>query len=158
MEDTLKDGRIDIVIFANGGREVIGREDAEPPVSDADLLPEVAKFVAEHQDLPAPEKFTAIYRVENGKLKLFWGEYKGLLPYQLEEQDDVAMVMSMAYMRQNSLDIQRQMAAQAHAQRQTQEEATPAAEQTIDITPPQQPEDAVPSAGPETFFNGRRRR
>lgn len=50
--------RIDIVVFPNGGREILGQ--VEPVAADI-LMPKVADFVAGLETSTRPRKFTAYY-------------------------------------------------------------------------------------------------
>ena len=71
-------GRIDIVIFPNGGKEVFGREPATPPVEESRYWPEVNDFVRRTaaKQLQEPEKYTGIYSVsENDILSMSWYPY-----------------------------------------------------------------------------------
>ena len=86
MQDTTSDGRIDIVIFPSGGREVIGRVAAYPPVPETAYMPLVAAFVAEHQGLKKPEKHTGYYSVKNGVCAMQWAGYAGELPQEEPEE------------------------------------------------------------------------
>lgn len=98
----MKKGRIDIVIFPNGGWEYIGREESDPPIPLDDLLPFVLDFVGKHQGLETPQKFTAYYGGEqastfgmrkarsaasstSGFVEPVFGDYEGLMYYQTEE-------------------------------------------------------------------------
>ena len=86
MEDTLSAGRIDIIIFPNGGKEIIGRMPAYPPVPEMLYMPEVRKFVADHQSLPKPTRFTGYYTVKDGALSMTWSNYAGEIVQNGEER------------------------------------------------------------------------
>lgn len=86
MEDTLSAGRIDIIIFPNGGKEVIGRMPAYPPVPETLYMSEVRKFVADHQSLPKPTRFTGYYTVKDGALSMTWSNYSGEIVQNGEER------------------------------------------------------------------------
>ena len=85
MEDTLSAGRIDIIIFPNGGKEVIGRMPAYPPVPETLYMSEVRKFVADHQSLPKPTRFTGYYTVKDGALSMTWSNWAGEIVQNGEE-------------------------------------------------------------------------
>lgn len=78
--DTVTDGRLDIVIFPNGGYEYIGKLAASPEVNEEYYLPFIARFVEDHQGLEVPTKYTATYRVKNDNLEISWGDYAGEIP------------------------------------------------------------------------------
>lgn len=78
--DTLTPGRIDIVIFANGGYERIGYIAADPEIPETEWLPDVVKFVNMNQNLSEPKKFTGYYSIKDGQLKMSWREYAGEIP------------------------------------------------------------------------------
>lgn len=77
MEDTKIDGRIDIVIFPNGGWELIGRTNSDPEINEDIYMPEIKAFVQANQGLNAPQKFTCLYRIKDDRLAMKWGEWKG---------------------------------------------------------------------------------
>lgn len=77
MDNTLVPGRIDIVIFANGGWEKIGFQQSDPEIQPDDVLPDVLQFVATKQNLPAPEKFTGYFSVKNRSVGMSWAPYAG---------------------------------------------------------------------------------
>lgn len=78
--DTLTQGRVDIVIFPNGGWEFIGSIPANPEIPEEVYLPEVQKFVGQNQELPTPTKFTGYYGIAGDIFKMSWGEWKGAIP------------------------------------------------------------------------------
>lgn len=80
MEDTTVDGRLDIVVFPNKGREFLGRLKSTPPVPEEVYLPEVQKFIDTLPEMKEPAKYTGIYRVENGGFQITWGPYAGEIP------------------------------------------------------------------------------
>lgn len=77
--DTIQDGRLDIVIFENGGREFIGKTPSNPEIPESAYLPKVESFVAQNQNLPEPKKFTGMYRMKNDILEITWGDWMGEL-------------------------------------------------------------------------------
>ena len=77
MENTLVPGRVDIVIFANGGWEKIGQIASDPDIPFDDFLPEILQFVGTKQNLPAPEKFTGYYSAKDGDISIHWANYAG---------------------------------------------------------------------------------
>lgn len=87
MTDTTSNGRIDVVIFPNGNREICGRINSVPPVPYSDLLAEVKVFVAQHQGLDKPQKWTGNYSVKGGKLSLIWGDWEGIIEQEPEPLD-----------------------------------------------------------------------
>lgn len=87
MKDTLSTGRIDIIIFPNGGKEVIGRMPAYPPVEETLYMSEVQKFVANHQNLPKPTKYTGYYAVKDEVLSMAWANWAGEIVRENEAED-----------------------------------------------------------------------
>lgn len=87
MEDTISTGRIDIIIFPNGGKEVIGRMPAYPPVEENLYMSEVQKFVANHQNLPKPTKYTGYYAVKDEVLSITWSNWAGEIVRENEAED-----------------------------------------------------------------------
>ena len=83
--DTLAPGRVDILIFPNGGKEVIGRQPSYPALSEAAYLPEVQTFVASKQGLEKPEKATGYYTCKGDVVSMTWTPYAG--PISKEEQE-----------------------------------------------------------------------
>lgn len=77
MEDTKIDGRLDIVIFTNGGWEFIGKIPADPEIPEDVYMPEVRNFVAANQELPEPKKFTSFYRIKDDRIIMKWGDWQG---------------------------------------------------------------------------------
>lgn len=102
--DTLTEGRVDIVIFPNGGWEFIGSVSANPEIPEEVYLPEVQKFVAQNQDLPAPTKFTGYYGVKADTLKMSWGVWQGEIPREEVETMELTpeMVAAMEQVGTNS--------------------------------------------------------
>lgn len=86
LTDTESAGRIDIIIFPNGGKEVIGRQAAYPSVPESAYLPEIQRFVAAHQGLSEPTKYTGRYSVKDGELSMVWMDWAGEIVRE-EEQD-----------------------------------------------------------------------
>lgn len=86
--DTVTDGRLDIVIFPNGGKEYLAKLPSSPAVDEQMYLDEVARFVAA-QNLEEPTKFTGTYRVVNDKLQMTWGPYAGEPPKVASEEAPV---------------------------------------------------------------------
>lgn len=83
MDNTLVPGRIDIVVFANGGWEKIGQIASDPVIAPDDVLPGILEFVATKQNLAAPEKFTGYYSVKNDKISIHWANYAGEIPVEM---------------------------------------------------------------------------
>lgn len=77
MADTTTPGRIDIVIFTNGGREVIGRTASDPKVKESIYMPLVAEFVSNNVPVDKPAKYTGYYSVTNDECSMSWGDYEG---------------------------------------------------------------------------------
>lgn len=67
-------GRIDIVVFPNGGREVFGQIKSEPPVSAAVLAAEVAAYAGGLPPADAPRKFTGYYDAADAS-DIAWSVY-----------------------------------------------------------------------------------
>ena len=82
-------GRIDIVVFPNGGREIIGRIDSDPVVSVNDLIPVVNKQAAA-QKLTAPKKFTGIYDPANINA-ITWSDYNESNPIVQVDKADLGI-------------------------------------------------------------------
>ena len=69
-------GRIDIVIFPNGGREVIGRSPAYPPVKEAIYIGLVNEFVTNKiGTLENPENWSGYYTVKDDVVSMRWTPY-----------------------------------------------------------------------------------
>lgn len=83
--DTLAPGRIDLVIFSNGGKEVIGRQPSYPALPESAYISEVNRFVATKQGLGKPEKFTGYYTVKDNEVTMTWTPYAGELQQKVEE-------------------------------------------------------------------------
>lgn len=83
MDNTLVPGRVDIVVFANGGWEKIGHMESDPAIPPDDVLPSIIEFVATKQNLAAPEKFTGYYSVKNDKILIHWANYAGEIPVEM---------------------------------------------------------------------------
>lgn len=96
MSDTLTPGRVDIVIFANGGWEFIGRINADPDIPENEYLPEVLDFVGKHQNLSAPEKFTGYYQIKGDKLIMNWRDYAGEIERMMPEAEIIDPAMFIA--------------------------------------------------------------
>lgn len=77
MDNTLVPGRVDIVIFANGGWEKIGWQQSDPEIQPDDILPDILQFVETKQNLPAPEKFTGYFSAKNRSMTVNWMPYAG---------------------------------------------------------------------------------
>lgn len=86
--DTLAPGRIDIVIFTSGGKEVIGLLPAYPPIPEIAYLSEVQKFVSTKQGLEHPEKFTGFYTCKDDQITMTWTSYAGEIPQKNEEEGE----------------------------------------------------------------------
>lgn len=89
MPDTIKQGRVDIVIFPNGGWEYIGRIEPEPLMPPDDILPQVLEFVAQHQNLPLPQKFTAYYGQKGRSINISFGDWEGEIPMQIQTPEEL---------------------------------------------------------------------
>lgn len=79
VENTITNGRLDIVVFGNGGYEFLARVTSEPEVAEDIYLPKVKDFVASLR-LDAPQKFTGIYHVTEGQFNISWGDWQGEIP------------------------------------------------------------------------------
>ena len=89
MNDTTIDGRIDIIIFSNGGKEIIGRIESEPKISESYYIKDIKNFVSKHQNLEHPTKYTCYYKVLNGKIKTSWTDYAGEI--ERPEENNIEM-------------------------------------------------------------------
>lgn len=99
--NTITDGRLDIIIFPNGGKEYLGKLPSSPEVDEQLYLPAVAEFVAQNQDLEEPTKFTGMYRVKDDRLEITWGPYAGEIPHYGEIEisaEDQTMMAQMGFM------------------------------------------------------------
>ena len=86
--DTIVLGRIDIIIFPSGGKEVIGRLPSYPELPETAYLDEVRKFVFTKQGLETPEFFTGYYSVKDGVVSMTWTSYAGEIPQKPEEEGE----------------------------------------------------------------------
>lgn len=77
--DTETPGRIDIIIFPSGGKEVIGRQAAYPPVPEDVYMPVVKTFIDSHQGLKKPTRYTGRYEVKNDVCTMQWSDWAGLI-------------------------------------------------------------------------------
>ena len=59
---------------------------AYPPVPETLYMSEVRKFVADHQSLPKPTRFTGYYTVKDGALSMTWSNYSGEIVQNGEER------------------------------------------------------------------------
>ena len=96
MQDTTSNGRVDIVIFPTGGREILGRVASYPETPETAYMPLIAQFVSEHQGLKTPQKFTGYYSVKDGVCSMQWANYAGELPQQEPEEIDFDAMMAEA--------------------------------------------------------------
>lgn len=83
--DTLAPGRIDIIVFPSGGKEVLGRQPSYPELPEAAYWPEVQAFVAAKQGLEKPEKATGYYTCKGGAVSVQWVPYAGPIEEAQEE-------------------------------------------------------------------------
>lgn len=83
--DTVAPGRIDIIVFPSGGKEVLGRQPSYPELPEASYLPEVRAFVATKQGLDKPEKATGYYTCKDGVVSMTWTPYVGPIPQEEPE-------------------------------------------------------------------------
>lgn len=83
--DTLAPGRIDVVIFPNGGKEIIGRQPSYPPLPEIAYLNKIRDFVATKQGLEKPEKFTGFYSSKENEVSMTWTPYAGEIEQKPEE-------------------------------------------------------------------------
>ena len=89
MEDTTSAGRIDIIIFPNGGKEVLGRIASDPKLSESVYLPTVKEFVAANvPEGKTPVKYTGYYSVTDGELSFTWGDYEGEIVREDESDEE----------------------------------------------------------------------
>lgn len=88
--DTIAPGRVDIIIFPNGGKEVIGRQPSYPPLPEIAYLNKIRDFVATKQGLEKPEKFTGFYSSKENAVSMTWTAWAGEIPQEetVEEPDE----------------------------------------------------------------------
>jgi hypothetical protein len=86
--DTLAPGRIDLIIFPSGGKEVLGRQPSYPELPEEAYLSEVQKFVATKQGLEKPEKYTGYYTCKDNAVSMTWTSYAG--PILAEESNETS--------------------------------------------------------------------
>lgn len=91
--DTTTDGRLDIVIFPNGGKEFLAKLPSSPEIDEQLYLPAVSNFVGQNQNLEEPTKFTGMYRVRNDRLEITWGPYAGEIPHYGEVEVEMSPEM-----------------------------------------------------------------
>lgn len=75
--DTIAPGRIDIIIFPSGGKEVLGRQPSYPPLPEIAYLNKIRDFVATKQGLEKPEKFTGFYSSKENSVSMTWTAWAG---------------------------------------------------------------------------------
>lgn len=96
--NTVTDGRLDIVIFENGGKEFLAKLPSSPEIDEQLYLPLVTQFVAQNQDLKEPTKFTGTYRMKDDELEITWGPYAGEIPHygeiEVEESPEIDAMMA----------------------------------------------------------------
>jgi hypothetical protein len=80
--DTLAPGRVDIIIFPNGGKEVIGRQPSYPLLPETAYLNKIRDFVATKQGLEKPEKFTGFYSSKENSVSMTWTAWAGEIPQE----------------------------------------------------------------------------
>lgn len=88
--NTVTDGRLDIIIFPNGGKEYLGKLPSTPEIDEQLYLPAVSQFVAQNQNLEEPTKFTGMYRVKDDRLEITWGPYAGEIPHYGEQELEIS--------------------------------------------------------------------
>lgn len=88
--NTLSPGRVDIIIFPSGGKEVIGCQSSYPSIPESAYISEVQKFVSSKQGLEHPEKFTGYYTVKDGVVSMMWTPYAGEIQQEppVEDSED----------------------------------------------------------------------
>lgn len=79
MENTTTSGRIDIVVFVNGGYEFLARVASKPEVPEDVWLPRVEDFVS-RLILDEPQKYSLTYEVVDGQFYMHHGEWLGEIP------------------------------------------------------------------------------
>lgn len=122
---TLTQGRIDIVIFPNGGWERLGYVPANPEIPEEVWYNNILEFVANNQNLPKPQKFTGYYgmsKTRSNAVEMSWGEYQGDMPDLTPQFDPMAEIQRAEQIMQEQL-----------ASLQAPPEA-------IDVEPPENPE------------------
>ena len=88
MENTITPGRIDIIIFPNGGKEIIGRINSEPKINEFYYLNEIKFFVENNKPEKEPIKYTCYYKFVNNKLQTSWTTYAGEIINQEETTEE----------------------------------------------------------------------
>lgn len=69
-------GRIDIIIFPNGGKEVIGRSPSYPPAKESFYISLVNEFVASKVGtVEKPEKYSGYYTIKDDVASMQWTPY-----------------------------------------------------------------------------------
>ena len=92
--DTLSPGRIDLIIFPSGGKEVIGRQNSYPELPEEAYLSEVLDFVSTKQGLEKPEKITGYYTCKDGVVSMQWTPYAEPIPqeeYRVTDDEQVSV-------------------------------------------------------------------
>ena len=87
--NTVTDGRLDIVIFPNGGKEYLAKLPSSPEVPEDMYLQQVADFVAQNQNIKEPTRFTGTYRVIDDVLQITWGNWAGIIPHYGEQDTPI---------------------------------------------------------------------
>lgn len=85
--DTLASGRIDIIIFPSGGKEILGRQSSYPELPETAYIGEIQKFVSAKQGLKQPEKFTAYYTCKDDVITLSWTPYAGEIQQEVPAEE-----------------------------------------------------------------------
>ena len=83
--DTLAPGRIDLVIFSNGGKEVIGRLPSYPALPEMAYSKFIQEFVSTKQNLEKPEKFTGFYSCKDNQVSMTWTTWAGEIKQEITE-------------------------------------------------------------------------
>lgn len=69
-------GRIDIIIFPSGGKEVIGRSPSYPPAKEALYISLVNEFVVSKTGtVEKPEKYSGYYTIKDDVASIQWTPY-----------------------------------------------------------------------------------
>ena len=84
-------GRIDIVIFPNGGREIFARTASNEEVPTKKLIDEVNDFVTSYTPPSTPKKFTCIWSYNGTELVVAWSEYDDSNPIVNVDKTDLGI-------------------------------------------------------------------
>lgn len=96
-------GRIDIVVFPNGGREIIGRISSEPEVPMSELLSDINQYVSTLEGITTPRKYTGYY--SSSFTGISWEAYNEKNPIILVDKKDLGIPYSSEENKEANPDI-----------------------------------------------------